>query len=262
MSLFDAVLLGIVEGLTEFLPVSSTGHMILTSHLLSLKNTEFLKTFEVTIQLGAILAVVIIYWPRLVQGLAIYYKLFAAFIPTAIIGFFAYSTIKAYLFNPYVVSLALIIGGFVLIFLDKWTEDSNPVYNSLEQISYKGAMQIGLLQSVSMVPGISRAAASIFGGIYAGFDRKQAAEFSFLLAIPTMFAATGYDLLQTFHSIHSDELALLLGGAIVSFVFAWLAVKSFITFVVRFGFSHFGYYRILLGVIFLLFSLLNGLEID
>lgn len=238
MSLLDAVLVGIVEGLTEFLPVSSTGHMILASQLLSLQNTEFLKTFEVSIQLGAILAVVIIYWQRLVQGPAIYYKLFAAFIPTAIIGFFAYSTIKTYLFNPYVVSFALIIGGFVLIFLDKWTED---VYNNLERISYKGALQIRLLQSVSMVPGVSRAAASIFGGIYAGFDRKQAAEFSFLLAIPTMFAPTGYDLLQTFHSIQSDELALLTGGAIVSFVFAWLAVKSFITLVVRFGFSHFGY---------------------
>jgi len=261
MSLLDTILLGIVEGLTEFLPVSSTGHMILTSNLLALKNTEFLKTFEISIQLGAILSVVFIYRHRLLRGITIYTKLFAAFVPTAVVGFLAYSTIKAYLFNVYVVSFALIIGGVILIFLDRWSEGRTRLVEDLEEISYKNAMQIGLLQCLSMVPGVSRAAAAIFGGIYVGFDRKQATEFSFLLAIPTMFAATGYDLLKTAHALQQNEYVLLGVGMVVAFVSAWLAVRSFIAFVVKSGFKHFGYYRILIGGLFLLFALREGFSL-
>ena len=228
MTTLQAIMLAIIEGITEFLPLSSTGAMILASAAMNLQNTELLKTFELVIQLGAIMAVVVLYIKRFFVSIDIYLKLIAAFIPTGIIGILAYKTIKTYLFNPFIVSAALIIGGIFLILLDKWTENKKSVYESVESISYLGAMKIGLFQCFSMIPGVSRAAASIFGGIYAGFDRKLATEFSFLLAIPTMFAASGKDLWESKDLIHAENIRLLLIGGAVAFVVALVAIKWFI----------------------------------
>lgn len=261
MSYIQAIIIAIIEGITEFLPVSSTGHMILADSLMNIQDKEFAKTFEIVIQLGAIMAVVFMYFKRFFVGIDIYLKLAVAFLPTGIIGFFAYKTIKLYLFNPFTVSISLIVGGVVLILLDKWTEKKRSEYKQVEDISFGGAIKIGLIQCVSMVPGVSRSAATIFGGVFAGFDRKQAAEFSFLLAIPTMFAASGYDLLKEKDNIHSEDITILLLGGFVAFIVAILAVKGFIAFLNKYGFKHFGYYRIILGALFLAYALTTGLQL-
>jgi undecaprenyl-diphosphatase len=261
MTLFHAVILAIIEGITEFLPVSSTGHMILASSLLKIQNEEFVKTYEIVIQLGAILAVLALYYKRFLVSLDIYLKLFVAFLPTAIVGFLAYKTIKAYLFNPLTVSLALIIGGVILIILDRWTDKKESEYKEIQNINYSQAFKIGLFQCLSMIPGTSRAAATIFGGIYAGFNRKQAAEFSFLLAIPTMFAATGLDLIKSKNALQSSDATILLVGSMVAFAFAIIAVKGFIAFITKYGFKHFGIYRILLGLLFLVLSYAFGIQL-
>lgn len=260
MTTFQAIIIAIIEGLTEFLPVSSTGHMILADAALKVQDHEFAKTFEIVIQLGAIMAVLLIYIKRFFVGINIYLKLFVAFLPTGVIGFLAYKTIKTYLFNPFTVSISLIIGGVVLILLDKWSNKETSEYKEVEDISYLGALKIGFIQCLSMIPGVSRAAATIFGGIFSGFSRKQAAEFSFLLAIPTMFAASGYDLLKEHENIHSDDLSILLLGAGVAFIVAIAAVKGFVAFLTKYGFKHFGYYRIILGILFLTYALNTGLE--
>lgn len=262
MNLIEAIILAIVEGLTEFLPVSSTGHMILVSALMQIHHEEFVKSFEIAIQLGAIISVVVLYYKRFLVGLDIYFKLFTAFLPTGIIGLLVYKVVKEYLFNPAVVSIALIVGGIILIFLDKWSEKRESKVTSIEEVSYGKAILIGLVQCFSMIPGVSRAASTIFGGLLAGFDRKQAAEFSFLLAIPTMFAATGYDLYKTGLNFTSHQYFLLGVGCVVAFIFALLAIKTFITFVTRYGFTLFGYYRIGIGVLFLLLSWYMGIELD
>jgi len=259
---FQAIILAIIEGITEFLPVSSTGHMILADALMGVHDKEFTKTFEIVIQLGAIMAVAVLYIKRFFVSIDIYLKLIAAFIPTGVIGIFAYKTIKAYLFNPYVVSIALIVGGVILILLDKWTANKKSSYEKIEDVSYTDAMKIGLFQCLSMIPGVSRAAASIFGGIFAGFDRKLATEFSFLLAIPTMLAASGKDLWESKDLINSENIKLLLIGAAVAFIFAIIAVKGFIAFVQKYGFKHFGYYRIVLGVLFITLSIYLGIELN
>ena len=253
MNYFDAVILGIVEGITEFLPISSTGHMILMSDLLGIGEDEFVKTFEISIQLGAIMAIVLMYAKRFFGGLELYKKLIAAFLPTAVVGFFLYKTIKVYLFNPTVVSIALIAGGIVLIILDKNMTDKKESTFSIEEMSYRKSFFIGLMQSISIIPGVSRAAATIIGGMANGLTKKQAMEFSFLLAVPTMCAATGYDLLKTPIHFSQYEFLLLGIGSVVSFAFAYVAVKLFLQVVEKYGFAFFGYYRIVLGIIFLLF---------
>ncbi|MDO9000713.1 MAG: undecaprenyl-diphosphate phosphatase [Bacteroidota bacterium] len=261
MSYLQAFIIAIIEGLTEFLPVSSTGHMILADSLMMIHDKEFAKTFEIVIQLGAILAVLLIYIKRFFVSITIYLKLLVAFLPTGIIGLLAYKTIKHYLFNPFTVSISLILGGVVLILLDKWGNRKVSEYKSVEDISYKNAAKIGFIQCFSMIPGVSRAAATIFGGIFSGFNRQQAAEFSFLLAIPTMFAASGYDLLKEKDNIHLEDIKLLLFGGAVAFIVAIFAVKAFIAFLNKYGFKHFGIYRIILGILFLVYALYTGLEI-
>ncbi|MCU0359672.1 MAG: undecaprenyl-diphosphate phosphatase [Bacteroidia bacterium] len=262
MTYLQAFIIAVIEGLTEFLPVSSTGHMILADSLLKVKDPEFTKTFEIVIQLGAIFSVVLLYRKRFLKSFGIYLKLFVAFIPTGIIGVLAYKTIKMYLFNPLTVSISLIVGGLVLIGLDRWSKKEEQMYADLEELGYLAAFKIGLIQCLSMVPGVSRAAATIFGGIYTGFNREQAAEFSFLLAVPTMMAAAGYDLLKEKDNIHSDDLSILLFGGLVAFIVAFLAIKAFIAFLNKYGFKYFGYYRILLGIAFLLFAYASGLELQ
>jgi undecaprenyl-diphosphatase len=253
MTIIQAIIIAIVEGLTEFLPVSSTGHMILTSSLLGVENNSFLKTFEISIQLGAILAIVIMYAKRFLRNFEIYKKLIIAFIPTAIIGFLAYGFIKEYLFNSIIVSVTLILGGIILILVDKRLVTQVSKYKDLEDVSLKHAFYIGLIQCISMIPGVSRAGATIVGGVFNGFNKKQAIEFSFLLAVPTMFAATGYDLLKTPIEFNNNEVTLLIIGLITAFIVAWIAVKAFLAFIEKFGFAYFGWYRILIGLLFLAF---------
>ncbi|MCC6371016.1 MAG: undecaprenyl-diphosphate phosphatase [Bacteroidia bacterium] len=262
MSYLQALIIAIIEGLTEFLPVSSTGHMILATSLMKIENKNFADTFEIVIQLGAIMAVLFLYIKRFFVSINIYLKLLVAFIPTGIVGFLAYKTIKHYLFNPFTVSISLVIGGVLLILLDKWSEKKESEYKEVEDLSYASAFKIGLFQCLSMIPGVSRAAATIFGGIFSGFNRQQAAEFSFLLAIPTMFAASGYDLLKEKDNIHSEDIKLLLFGAVVAFIVAFFAIKAFINFLTKYGFKHFGYYRIALGILFLIYALAAGIQLS
>jgi undecaprenyl-diphosphatase len=255
MNLIQSIIIAIIEGITEFLPVSSTGHMILASSLMKIQEAEFVKTFEISIQLGAIMAIVLMYAKRFLQGISIYLKLGIAFIPTAIIGFLAYNFIKAHLFNPIIVAVSLIIGGIILILIDKKVVSQKSKTDVLENITYKNAFFIGLIQCFSMIPGVSRAAATIIGGVFNGLDKKQATEFSFLLAVPTMFAASGYDLLKTPVVFTKHEILLLAIGFIVAMITAWLAVKLFLKIVENYGFKYFGYYRIIIGIIFLLYLL-------
>jgi undecaprenyl-diphosphatase len=251
--LIKAAILGVVEGLTEFLPISSTGHMILASAAMGIHEDEFVKTFEVFIQLGAILAIALMYIKRFFRSLDIYFKLFAAFLPTAVIGFLAYDYIKAYLFNPIVVSVSLILGGVILILIDKKVVNQQSSLAEVEDMSYKNAFLIGLCQCLSMVPGTSRAAATIIGGVFNGLDKKQATEFSFLLAVPTMMAAGGYDLIKSDLVFTNAQLTMLGTGFFVAFGSAWLAVKLFLKYVSSHGFTAFGWYRIVLGILFLIF---------
>jgi len=264
MSILQSIILAIVEGLTEFLPVSSTGHMILTSSLMGIHEDEFVKTFEIGIQLGAILAIVIMYIKRFLQGLQIYFKLAAAFIPTAVIGLLAYDFIKAVLFNPVVVSVSLIVGGIILILIDKRVVEKEQKVDDVLELPYKNAIFIGLIQCLSMIPGTSRAAATIIGGVFNKLNKTQATEFSFLLAVPTMIAATGYDLFRTPIDFNQQQLLLLIIGLVVAFITAWFAVKIFLKIVMNYGFKHFGYYRIVVGLVFLIYmagrgSLFNSL---
>ena len=257
MDILHAVWLAIVEGITEFLPVSSTGHMILTSVLLGLDTSDpFLKVFEVTIQFGAILSVVLVYFKRFFKDFYFYFKLLAAFIPTAILGFLLGDIIDSLLENVWVVASTLFLGGIVLLFVDKWfaknEELENQSENEEEKITYKSAFIIGLSQSVAMIPGVSRSAASIIGGLSQGITRKAAAEFSFFLAVPTMFAATAkklYDFSKepTVISSLAEHINLLIIGNVVAFVVALLAIKFFIAILTKYGFKFFGYYRIILG---------------
>jgi undecaprenyl-diphosphatase len=258
MDIIQTIILAIIEGITEFLPVSSTGHMILASSFMKIQNDSFVKTFEIAIQLGAIMAIVILYYKRFLKGIEIYIKLGIAFIPTAVVGFLAYKTIKMYLFNPWVVSISLILGGIILIVIDKHVVARKTKYMDLENISYKHSFFIGVAQCFSMIPGVSRAAATIIGGVFNGLDKKQATEFSFLLAVPTMFAASGYDLLKTDAAISANELILLAIGFVVAFASAWIAVKVFLKIIENYGFKYFGDYRIIIGVVFILYMLLSG----
>lgn len=252
MGIFEAIILAIIEGLTEFLPVSSTGHMILASSVMKIHDDEFVKTFEIVIQLGAIFAIAIMYIKRFLQGISIYLKLIVAFLPTAIVGFLAYGFIKTYLFNPVVVSISLIVGGAVLIWIDKKVVSKETEVEDLKDIPFINAFYIGLMQCLSMIPGTSRAAATIIGGVFNKLNKKQATEFSFLLAVPTMFAATGYDLLKSPIQLDQQKIILLILGLVFAFVSAWIAVKIFLKLVENYGFTYFGYYRIVIGVIFLI----------
>jgi undecaprenyl-diphosphatase len=252
MNILQSIVLAIIEGLTEFLPVSSTGHMILVSSIMNISEDAFVKTFEISIQIGAIMAIVLLYTKRYLKEFSIYLKLGIAFIPTGVIGFLAYPYIKAYLFNPIIVTISLISGGIILILIDKKLNKQENSTITIESISYKNAFFIGLFQSVSMIPGVSRAAATIVGGIFNGFNKKHAIEFSYLLAVPTMFVASGYDLYKTSVAFSGHEIFLMCLGLVIAFVTALIAVKVFVGFVQNYGFKYFGYYRIIIGILFLL----------
>jgi undecaprenyl-diphosphatase len=249
MTFLEAIILAIIEGLTEFLPISSTGHMIIASTMMGNAADDFVKLFTVAIQFGAILSVVVVYFQKFIQTFRFYLLLAAAFVPTGIIGLLAKKHIDALLENVTVVAWTLLLGGIVLLFVDRFFAD-NETQQKEKPIDFKTAMIIGTIQSIAMVPGVSRSAATIIGGLSQKLTRKAAAEFSFFLAVPTMFAATlksMYDEKELLLQSGGREWGLLLVGNLVAFVVAYLAIKSFIAFLQKKGFRAFGWYRILLG---------------
>jgi undecaprenyl-diphosphatase len=249
MSLIEAVILAIIEGITEFLPVSSTGHMIIGSSLMGIADDPFTKTFTVAIQFGAILSVIVLYYKRFLQSISFYMKLAVAFIPAAVIGFLLDDYIDMLLSNVLVVAYTLLAGGVLLIFIDSWLKGGEGP--EAETIDYNKALKIGFVQCIAMIPGVSRSAATIIGGLMVKLNRKTAAEFSFFLAVPTMFAATVfkiYKFAQQGVGVTPEQINILIVGNIVAFIVAMLAIKFFIGFLKAKGFRWFGYYRIALGI--------------
>lgn len=255
MSLWQAIILAIIEGITEFLPVSSTGHMIIGSAAMGIASDPFVKVFTVAIQFGAILSVLVLYWRRFFQNLQFYLKLFVAFLPAVFFGLLFKKVIDQMLENIVVVGLALIAGGIVFLFLDDYFARRSKQETDMSDVTLPRALKIGLFQVISMVPGVSRSAATIIGGLTQQLSPKTAAEFSFFLAVPTMFAATCKSLWDYFKDeggqFTSNEIVLLTVGNVVGFVVAMIAIKAFIQFLTKNGFKLFGYYRIAVGLIIL-----------
>jgi len=254
MNIFQAIVLAIIEGLTEFLPVSSTGHMIIASSFFGIAHDDFTKLFTIIIQLGTILSVVVLYFKRFFQSFDFYFKLLVAFIPAVVLGLLLSDFIDGLLENPITVAVSLILGGVILLKVDGWFKDSEETQTS-EKISYLTAFKIGLFQCLAMIPGVSRSGASIIGGMSQKLSRTTAAEFSFFLAVPTMLGATikkCYDYYKAGFELSNDQVNLLIIGNIVGFAVALLAIKSFIGYLSKHGFKMFGYYRIIAGVAVLL----------
>ncbi len=248
MDIFQAIIIAIVEGITEFLPVSSTGHMIITQKLLGIEPNSFVKLFTVNIQFGAILSVIILYWKRFFQTFDFYLKLFIAFLPAAFLGFLFSGYIDQMLESVLVVAVSLVLGGVFLLFIDSWF--NNPSED--QKITSGKALTIGFFQVIAMIPGVSRSAATIIGGLTQKLSRKNATEFSFFLAVPTMFAASAYEMIKSYKSIQPQHINVLIIGNLVAFLVAILAIKGFITFLTKHGFKVFGYYRIIVGAVILI----------
>jgi len=254
MGWIDALIIAIIEGLTEFLPISSTGHMIITQKILGTNPDDFYKLFIIVIQFGAILSVVVLYWKRFLQSMNFYYKLLVAFIPAAVFGLLLNDYIDKLLENVIVVASMLVIGGVVLVFVDSWFKKNDEIED--QEITYKKSFIIGLFQVIAMIPGVSRSASTIIGGMTQKLSRKTAAEFSFFLAVPTMLAASAYKLLKVFIdgkiSVLTDNIGVLIFGNIIAFVVALIAIKTFINILTKYGFKYFGYYRIVVGLTILI----------
>jgi undecaprenyl-diphosphatase len=261
MSILESIILAIIEGVTEFLPVSSTGHLIIGSSLMGIANDPFTKMFTVAIQLGAILSVVVLYWKRFFQSFDFYLRILVAFLPAVVFGLLLKDYIDALLERVDVVGYTLLAGGILFLFIDRIfkTEELKD-----QDVTYPKAFKIGLCQVIAMVPGVSRSAATIIGGLSQGLSKKTAAEFSFFLAVPTMFAATVLSMYKFYSggaSFGRSEITLLVIGNVVAFVVALAAIKSFINFLTRHGFKVFGYYRIILGSLILILYYL-GVELS
>jgi undecaprenyl-diphosphatase len=248
---FHSVILGIVEGITEFLPVSSTAHLILASHALRIGETEFLKSFEIIIQLGAILSVVVLYWRKFLD-IEVLKKLVVAVIPTGVIGLTVYKVIKGYLLgNVAVVLCTLLIGGIALLFFTRFQRRGAVPDRDVDfaEITYKRAFLIGLFQAIAVIPGVSRSAATIVGGSLLGVSKRTIVEFSFMLAVPTMLAASGLELMKN-RSALAGHMSVLAIGFVVSFIVAIIAIKSFLGYIKNRDFSLFGWYRIALAIVY------------
>ncbi len=257
MTILHALILGLVEGLTEFLPVSSTAHLLIVSDLLDIQKTAFVKMFLVVIQLGAILAIVLYYRKSLVQLAALWKKVLVAFVPAAIIGFVFYQVIKNFFFESFfVIGLGLIVGGVIMIFVEKKATplpvDTTPIA-TLRTLTLKHSFMIGLAQALAVIPGVSRSAATIISGRLLGHSRESVTLFSFILGTVTLGAAVSYDLLKTPFSVSSDNVTLLLIGFVAALVFAYLSIHTLMRFVSKYGFIPFGWYRIAIGILLILF---------
>lgn len=255
MTWLDSIILGVIEGITEFLPISSTGHLILASELLGLEPSSFLSSFQIAIQLGAIAAVVALYWKQFLDTQFLT-KLFVAFVPTGLVGFLVYPYVKGLLLgNPMVVVTSLFVGGVVLIVFEIFHKEKPESLEGAKQITYGQALLVGLFQSIAIIPGVSRSAATIIGGLLVGMRRVAIVEFSFLLAVPTMIAATGYDLLKSADTFAFDDFGLLALGFVTAFGVALLSMRFLLAIVRRYTFIPFGIYRIVLAVLFFLIVL-------
>lgn len=258
MNFLHAIILAIVEGLTEFLPVSSTGHMIIGSSLMGIAEEPFTKLFTIAIQLGAILSVVVMYFKRFFQSVNFYVKLLVAFLPAAFFGILFSDAIDNLLESPATVAISLVIGGVILLFVDKWF--NKPTIKEEKEISYLTALKIGFFQCIAMIPGVSRSASTIVGGMSQKLTRSAAAEFSFFLAVPTMFGATAKKMLDYFkdgNSFTGEQINLLIVGNVVAFIVAFIAIKGFIKYVSKRGFKVFGIYRIIVGLTILILLLVG-----
>jgi undecaprenyl-diphosphatase len=261
MSVIEAIILAIIEGITEFLPISSTGHIIIGSSLMGIADDPFTKMFTVSIQFGAILSVVVLYWKRFFQSFDFYFKLFVAFLPAVVFGFLLKDYVDMLLERVDVVGYMLLLGGIFFLFMDKIFQTEKLTE---DKITYAKAAKIGFFQIIAMIPGVSRSAATIIGGLSQKLNKKTAAEFSFFLAVPTMFAATVYSVYGFYKeggSFESEHISALVIGNIVAFIVAMIAIKSFISFLTRHGFALFGYYRIVLGITILVLYYL-GIELS
>lgn len=255
MTWLDSIILGVLEGVTEFLPVSSTGHLVLASQLLGIEPSTFLSSFQIAIQLGAIAAVVFLYWKSFLD-FRFLTKLFVAFIPTGLVGFLVYPYVKGFLLgNSMVVVASLFVGGIVLILFELFYKEKPESVESAKQITYGQALLVGCFQSIAIIPGVSRSAATIIGGLLSGLRRVAIVEFSFLLAVPTMVAATGYDLLKSHDTFAFDQFGLLALGFVTAFLVALLSMRFLLALVRRHTFIPFGIYRIVLAIAFFLIVL-------
>ncbi len=243
-----AIILGIIEGITEFLPISSTGHMIIASSVMKIQEDDFVKAFEVIIQFGAILSVLVLYWKKFLPNWSFYKKLFIAFLPTAILGFALKNIIDQFLESALIVAWSLLIGGVILIWTDSFFKKLQSGGRLIDTLTIPDCVKLGLFQSIAMIPGVSRSGATILGGLTLGLNKKEATEFSFFLAVPTMTAATAYKFLKIYKTITPEQINSLAIGFVVSFIVAILAIKFFIGIVSKHGFKAFGYYRIVVGV--------------
>lgn len=255
MPLWHALVFGLVEGITEFLPISSTGHLMLTARALGYSQTEFLKSFEIAIQLGAILAVVVLYGKRFLFDFNVWAKIAAAFFPTAVIGFALHKIVKQYLLESHATVLgALFTGGLVLIIFEILHREKEAAVGEITQIPWVCCVLIGVFQALAMIPGVSRSAATIVGGLILGLQRRIIVEFSFLLAVPTLLAATGLDILKTGVSLSVNEIHFLAGGFFAAFIFAILSIKFLVSFIQKHNFVSFGIYRMLVSAGFWFFD--------
>ncbi len=278
MTYLQAIIIAIVEGLTEFLPISSTGHMVITSSLMGISGSEFTKMFEVVIQFGAILSVLVLYWKRFLQSFDFYIKLAVGFLPAAVFGVLFYKHVKQLLESPTFIAVMLVVGGVLLLFIDDWfiKNEDDPTPES-QEMTYKKALTVGCFQVLAMIlPGLSRSAATIVGGLTQKLTRQKAAEFSFFLAVPTMAAATlkdGYEFwkgvklyginpndVHAIAPLSSQQWGVLAVGNIVAFVVAVIAIRTFIGFLTKYGFKWFGYYRIVVGMLILILQAI-GIEL-
>jgi len=253
LGIFEAIILGIIEGITEFLPISSTGHMIVVGDMMNLEHTDRLKAFEIIIQFAAILAVTVLYKDKFtLKKRDLWQKIILAFIPVGAVGYLFADTIKS-LFSVPIVASTFILGGIIFLIVERFYKKKEHFITDVEAISYKQALLVGLAQVVSLIPGTSRAGATIIGAMLVGLDRKASAEFSFLLALPVMVAVTGYDLLKHYDEFSGSNLWVLIAGFVTAFIVAYATMKLFIIFLQRFTFVAFGLYRIILGAALLLF---------
>jgi undecaprenyl-diphosphatase len=262
MNYIQSILLAIIEGITEFLPVSSTGHMIIASSFFGIAHDDFTKLFTIVIQLGAILSVVVLYFKRFFQSFDFYFKLLVAFIPAVVLGLLFSKKIDALLESPATVAVSLLVGGIILLKVDDWFQSTETATSS--EISFLTAFKIGLFQCLAMVPGVSRSGASIVGGMTQKLSRTSAAEFSFFLAVPTMLGATAkkcYDYYKDGFVLTNDQINFLIIGNVVAFIVALLAIKTFIGFLSKNGFKVFGYYRIAVGIALLIINYFHPLSI-
>ncbi|NQY94429.1 MAG: undecaprenyl-diphosphate phosphatase [Campylobacteraceae bacterium] len=253
MNIFESIILGIIQGFTEFLPISSTGHLIVASELMGINQTAVTKAYEVIIQFAAILAVVLTYRDKFTfKKIELWKKLVLAFIPIGVVGFLLASQVKA-LFSVEVVAVMFIIGGIVFLIVEKFYKEKEHSISDIEKVSYKQALLIGFAQIAALIPGTSRAGSTIIGAMLVGLNRKASAEFSFLLAIPVMCATTGYDILKHYNDFTDANFTVLGVGFVVSFIVAYLTIKLFLKFLENFTFVFFGLYRIALGLLLLIF---------